>query len=99
MESIEEKAVISWLFLTLLNTVDLVLYTEALRYPELNEMWVMGFLSVGEVTIAKLFMPVVVAHILLALPDLKKTTKILRYLCALYVFVFLWNILQFFLLV
>lgn len=98
MKSTKRDAVAGWCVLTTLNLIDLLLYIESMKY-DIKEVWV--FKSAPSVTIVimiKLMMPVIVAHILLAQPDSRKIIKVLWYLCAIYAFVVLWNILQFVLL-
>jgi len=87
-------AVVGWLVLTALNTADLILYRESLNWSDVNEMWILSFMSPDELTMIKLFMPVFVAGILY-LNASRRMVKTLWYMCALYTVVLFWNILQF----
>jgi len=94
METLRERATVSWLFLTIINVGDLLLYIESLKWAEVNEVWIMAILSPNEVILIKLLMPVVVAGIL-HLKTTERIVKVMWSLCALYALVTVWNLLQF----
>lgn len=82
----------AWLSLTILNLVDLLLYMEALRNPEISEVWMMKKVPLEELMMVKLMMPAFVGALLLARPSLVKTVW---WLAGLYALVQVWNVLQF----
>ena len=53
METLRERATVSWLFLTIINVGDLLLYIESLKWAEVNEVWIMAILSPNEVILIK----------------------------------------------
>lgn len=94
MKSLRERAIVSWFLLTFLNFVDLILYLESLRWPLVNEGWLLRSWEPNKVIAAKALMPIIVAAILL-IRTTERIVKVMWFLCGLYAAMIIWNVIQF----